>query len=156
MADKIKKNVKTEEPKQLDLGIKEPFQNKFFKLKGKVDLFILRFEVRKFLKDPLVWGILVVSLILILHQAYMVSENIDKFPTYLPIFKYYLNVADKLMIKEYAFIYPVISASVFVTSFFIISRYYNKERSLTKFLLLGILLTSLSQSIILIDIINSF
>ena len=151
-----KKVVKEEEIKQLDLGIKEPFINKFFKVKGNIDLAILRFEVRKFLKDPLVWATLTISLVLIAKQISLIYDNFHNLPLYLPIFRHFITIPRKLVEKDYILIFPVISITVLFLSFLFTSRYYNTEKFLTKFLLFGSILCTISQTIILIDLINFF
>ncbi len=149
------KEVK-EEVQQLDLGIKEPFKNKIYKLKGHLDMFLLRFEVRKFLKDPIVWASLTISIILILHQAYLVYMNIDSLPRLLPIFRYFLSIPKKLVDKEYIILFPSISILSFILVFFFTSRHYNNEKLLTKFLLFSLILCCISQTIILIDLVKFF
>jgi hypothetical protein len=151
-----KKDVKEDGTKQLDLGIKEPFINKFFKLKGEFDLAILRFEVKKFLKDPLVWASLVISSVLIAQQIYLIYTNFSSLPMYLPVMRYFLTVQRKLVEKEYIVLFPSISVAVLILSFVFTSRYYNREKILTKFLLFSLLLSTLSQTIILIDLVKSF
>ena len=46
---------------QLGLKIKEPFKNRFFKIKGKTDSLLTQLEVRKFLKDLFFWFALLVA-----------------------------------------------------------------------------------------------
>ena len=90
---KVSKKGKTEEEqyKQLDLEIEEPFKNRFYKIKKDFDDVIIKLEVVKFLKDPLVWAALMAFLILTLYQVYIISTNINSLPTSLPIFKFYIN-----------------------------------------------------------------
>jgi ABC-type multidrug transport system permease subunit len=151
-----KKKEPQEESKQLDLGIKEPFKNRFFKIKRSVDFAILRFEVRKFLKDPLVWATLVISLVLIAQQMSIILENFSTFPVYVPIFRHFLSAENKLAQKDYIFIFPLISLITLLLSMFFTSRYYNNEKKLTRLLLFSSLLSSISQSLILIDLVNLF
>lgn len=154
---KRKKEENREEiAKQLDLGIKEPFKNKVFKIKGIIDLAVLRFEVKKFLKDPLVWGVFVITIVLIVHQSYLIYNGYSNLPVYIPVFKYFISIPKKLVLKEYVFIFPIISAVAFLLSFIFTSRYYNNEKLLTKFLLFACLLCTLSQTVILIDLIKFF
>jgi hypothetical protein len=151
-----KKKEKQEKVSQLDLGIKEPFINKFFKIKGNVDFALLKFEVKRFLKDPLVWAAFVISVILIGQQIILIYKNIHNMPVYIPVFRYFISIPKKLVSKEYIFIFPSISIFSFILSFIFTSRYYNSEKSLTKFLLFGLLLCTLSQTIILIDLVKFF
>lgn len=145
-----------EESKQLNLGIKEPFKNRFFKIKRSIDFAVLRFEVRKFLKDPLVWATLVIGLVLIAQQVYLVLENLSDLPVYVPIFRYFLSAEEKLTQKDFIFIFPLISLITLLLSMLFTSRYYNNEKKLTRLLLFSSLLSSISQSLILIDLINLF
>jgi len=145
-----------EESKQLDLGIKEPFKNRLFKIKRSIDFAVLRFEVRKFLKDPLVWATLVIGLVLIAQQVYLILENLSDLPVYVPIFRYFLSAEEKLTQKDYIFIFPLISIITLLLSMLFTSRYYNNEKKLTRLLLFSSLLSSISQSLILIDLVNLF
>lgn len=149
-----KKVVKKEESKQLGLDIKEPFKNRFFKVKGNVDSKMRQMEVRRFFREPFLWLALVIGIILILHQVTLILQNIDLLPSYLPIFKFYLASQEQLAEKIYIYIYPIISASVLFLSFLFTVRYYNRERNFTKILLLSSLLCIFAQSIILIDLIS--
>lgn len=153
---KKKVNHEKEEIEQLDLGIKEPLKNKFFKIKGRIDLAILRFEVRKFLKDPLVWASLVISIILIVQQIYLISTHYSALPVYIPVYRYFISIPRKLVERDYIIIFPIISAVALIFSFGFTSRYYNSERFLTKFLLFGLILCNLSQTVILIDLVKFF
>lgn len=154
--EKGKKPEAEEKIKQLDLDIKEPFTNKFFNIKRKIDFFILKFEVKKFLKDPLLWATITISLVMILTQLLLLRENYDSLPTYLPIFKTYITLTSKLVVKEYLLVYPIISITTLLLGSMAVSNYYNREKSLTKIVLFSVLSISLSQTIILIDIIKSF
>lgn len=151
-----KKQDKKEEVKQLDLGIKEPFKNRFFKIKRSFDLAVLKFEVRKFLKDPLVWATLVISLILITQQVYLIYRDLPLLPKYLPIFRYFIAASRKLAVKDYIILFPTISIVTLLLSFSFTSRYYNSEKALTKILLFTSLLCTISQTLILIDLIRLF
>ena len=151
-----KKQDKKEEVKQLDLGIKEPIKNRFFKIKRSIDLAVLKFEVRKFLKDPLVWATLIVSLVLVTQQVYLIYTNLSFLPEYLPIFRYFITVSRKLAAKDYMILFPTISVVTLLLSFSFTSRYYNSEKALTKILLFTSLLCIISQTLILIDLIKLF
>jgi len=79
----------TEEPKQLNLDIKEPFKNKFYKAKRNFDFAVLKLEVIKFLKDPLVWSVIIWGGCLSLFQINSIITNIEKLPTLIPLFKFF-------------------------------------------------------------------
>lgn len=151
-----KKGKQEEKEKQLDLGIKEPFKNRLFKIKRFVDFAILKFEVRKFLKDPVVWATLVVTIVLITQQIYLISTNLAQLPVYVPVYRYFISIPKKLAVKDYIILFPTISVVGLLLSFLFTSRYYNSERALTKILLFTSLLCTVSQTLILIDLINLF
>jgi len=153
--EKSRKEPK-EESKQLNLGIREPFKNRFFRIKRSIDFAVLKFEVRKFLKDPLVWATLTIGLVLIAQQIYLILENLSDLPVYIPVFRYFLSAEQKLAQKDYIFVLPLISTIALLLSMFFTSRYYNNEKKLTKLLLFSSLLSTISQSLILIDLVNLF
>ena len=151
-----KKKEPQEESKQLDLGIKEPFKNRLFKIKRSIDFAVLRFEVRKFLKDPLVWATLVIGLVLIAQQMSLILENLSTLPVYIPVFRYFLSAEEKIAQKDYIFVFPMISVITLLLSMLFTSRYYNNEKKLTRLLLFSSLLSNITQSLILIDLVNLF
>ncbi len=153
----MKKAKKSEKPKeekvkQLDLGIKDPFKNKIYKIKGKTDNIILQFEVRKFFKDPFFWFVIVFSLIMIAQQIYWIMTNISQFPSLTPILNYNLSSDTRLLPKEYLYIFPSISIFSIIMSTIVTARYYNKEKMLSKLVLLCGLLASISGTIMLIHL----
>ncbi len=151
-----KKKVAEENLVQLGLDIKEPLKNKFYKIKGKIDFIILKFEVRKFLKDPFVWATVIISTVMILTQLFLIRDNYSNLPSYLPIFKTFTILTSKLVEKSYILLYPIVSTFVLLVGTIAVSNYYNREKSLVKILLFTILFNAIGQSIILIDLINSF
>lgn len=151
---KAKKSVKEDEYKQLGLEIKEPFSNKFYKIKRDFDTTVLKFEILKFLKDPILWAMLVIGAILILYQIYAIQKDFDSLPQYLPIYKYFMIVQDKLVEKKFIWIYPIISTAILIPSLILIPRNYNREKSLIKLLMIVILLCIIAQSIILIELLS--
>lgn len=154
MAKKKEKIVEQEEPKQLDLEIKEPFKNKFYKAKRKFDFAVLKLEVIKFLKDPLVWATLMISIIMIVFQIEMILRNLNNIPTYLPIFKFYTSVKKGLIESKYLYIFPGLSALILLLTMMFVSRNYNREKNLTKLLLTATLVATLLLSVTLIQLIR--
>ena len=154
MSKKRKKTTKQEETKQLDLEIKEPFKNKFYKAKRKFDFALLKLEVIKFLKDPLVWATLIISVIMILFQIQMILRYLNSTPTYLPIFKFYTALKKELIESKYLYLFPILSGLILLLSMLFISRNYNREKNLTKLLLVAALLATLLLSITLVQLIR--
>ncbi len=151
MAKKSEK-PKEEQVKQLDLGIKDPFKNKIYKIKGKTDNLLLQFEVRKFFKDPFFWFVIVLSFTMLAQQIYWVTTHFTQFPTLTPILNYNLSAGARLLQKEFLYIFPSISLFSIIVSTLITSNYYNKEKMLSKLVLLCCLLTCVSGSIMLIHL----
>lgn len=148
------KKEKKEEYKQLNLDIREPFSNKFFKIKGIFDKKILSLEVLKFLKDPLLWAVLVIGVIFTIYQLYIIQTNYQSLPTVLPILKYFITAKEQLVSKELLYIYPSISAISLLLTILLTPKYYNRERSFVKLLMSCCLLCCIAQTIILIDLIS--
>lgn len=147
-----KQEISEEKTKQLDLGIKEPFKNKVFKVKGKANVMLLQFEVRKFFKDPFYWFVGVFSVAMLLQQGLWLYNNINKFPTLTPILNYNLAPENRLVDKHFLYIFPVISLISIIVSIIITIKYYNKEKMLTTFALLCTLLACISGTIMLIHL----
>lgn len=141
---------------QLGLKIKEPFKNKFFKIKGRTDSLLIQLEVRKFLKDIFFWFVLVISLLMVAYQVYIIVVNLNSLPSLLPILRYNIAASAKLTSKIYLVIYPVISLVSLAAATFLTIRVYNREKFLTKLLLLSALLCCVSMTISLIQLINAF
>ena len=144
------KKTDIKEPKevQLDLGIKEPFKNRFYKVKDKADRAVRRLEVRKYLKDPLTWAMIIISIILILTQIYLIYSNWNNYPSLIPIFKYQIQNINKLGESIYILIFPILSLLSLLFSSIIISKYYSREKYLTKFILVASFLNTFSQTIV--------
>lgn len=154
------KKTKDKKPKekvtQLDFGIKEPFKNKYFKAKGKTEKIVRKIEVKKSLRDPLTWGVVIIGLVLIATQGYLIHLKIDNLPSLLPVFQYQIQHTSKLVDKWYVLIYPIISGVVLLLSIITTSKFYSREVYLSKLLLVVAFLSSLSSTIILVDLINRF
>lgn len=149
-----KKKTEQEEVKQLDLEIKEPFKNKFYKAKREFDTAVLQLEVRKFLKDPLVWAVLVITVILIYFQVQSILNNLGVLPTYLPILRFYLFPSKQLIETQYVYLFPFLSGFLLIISMFFISRNYNREKNLVKLLLIAVLISEIFLTTTLINLIS--
>lgn len=152
--NKKKKAEQIEEVKQLDLEIKEPFKNKFYKAKREFDTAVLQLEVKKFLKDPLVWGVLVISIILIYFQVQSILNNFEALPTYLPIFKFYSSPAKQLIETKYIYLFPGLSGLLLLVSMVFISRNYNREKNLVRLLLVATIIFVIFLTIVLINLVS--
>lgn len=147
-----KQKTPKQEEKQLDLGIKDPFKNKIYKIKGKTDAMVLQFEVKKFLKDSFFWFVIVSNTILLIQQGLWLYNNIERFPSLTPILNYNLSAENRVTEKYFLYMFPIISLLSIIIGIIVTMKYYNKEKMLTKFILLCTLLASVSGSIILIQL----
>lgn len=151
-----KEKAPEEKVKQLDLGIKEPFKNKILKVKSKTDVMLLQLEVKKFLKDAFFWFVIVFDFVMTLQQGWIIYTMYNRLPSLVPIFNYYLVSLDSLANKNFIFIFPGISIISLLTGIIITTKYYNREKMLTKFILLCSLLTCIAETIILIHLTGKY
>lgn len=149
---KKQKAPKPKEEKQLDLGMKDPFKNKILKIKGKTDVMLLQFEVKKFFKDSFFWFVIVSNTVLLLQQGFWLHNNIEKFPSLTPVLNYNLSSNDRITNKNFLYIFPIITLLSLIIGIIVTVKYYNKEKMLIKFILLCTLLATISASITLIHL----
>jgi hypothetical protein len=149
---KKQKAPQTKEEKQLDLGIKDPFKNKILKIKGKTDVMLLQFEVKKFFKDSFFWFVIVSDTVMLLQQGLWLHNNIEKFPSLTPILNYNLASENRITSRDFLYIFPIVTLLSLIIGVVVTTKYYNKEKMLTKFILLCTLLAAVSASIILIHL----
>ncbi len=154
---KKKKGVTEQEEqyKQLGLEIEEPFKNKFYKVKRDFDDVVIKLEVVKFLKDPLVWATLMIALVSILFQTHTISTKIATLPKYLPIFRFYMKPENILAPTETIYVFPILSTLISVISILFVSRNYSREKHLTKLLLTSIIMAIISLTIILVTLVKA-
>ncbi len=148
--------VPEEKVKQLDLGIKEPFKNKFFKIKNKTDIALLQIEVKKFLRDPFFWFATIFSAGMLLQQCYIIYNTYNIIPKSLPVLTYNLATNGMLADKHFILIYPIITLFCFLLGIIITSKYYNREKVLSKFILLCTLLTAVASTILLVYLTQNY
>jgi len=149
---KKQKTPKPKEEKQLDLGMKDPFKNKILKIKGKTDVMLLQFEVKKFFKDSFFWFVIVSDMIMLVQQGFWLHNNIEKFPSLTPILNYNLSSENRITNRDFLYIFPIITLLSLIIGIIVTAKYYNKEKMLIKFILLCTVLASVSASIMLIHL----
>lgn len=150
-----RKSVKEKKEKQLDFGLKNPPQNIYYKYKDQYELWLSKLETYKFMKDLLMWFVVVISLSLIVTQIYTI-QSIDVLPTKIPVFNYFFTLTFRLANTYWIYIYPALSSIVLITGLLFTNKYYHTERELSRTLLVSILLVTLSLSIILLKIVYTF
>ena len=145
-----------EKTKQLDLGMKEPFKNKLFKLKGKTDKALLQIEVKKFFKDAFFWFVITFTTAMLLQQGYVIYTSYNRIPTLLPILTYNLDTDKTLTDRNYIFIFPAITLFCYIIAMIVTTKFYNREKMLSKFILLCTLLTGVASTILLVYLIQNY
>ena len=150
----MKKNVPKKEV-QLDFGLKNPPQNIYFKYKDQYELWLSKLETRRFLKDVLMWFVLILSISLITTQVYTIQTT-NNIPTIVPIFNYYFTLAKRLSASEWIYLYPSIGIFTLIFGLYFSNRYYHKERDLSKLLLISILLTNVSLCVVFFKLVFTF
>ena len=151
-----KQKAPQQEEKQLDLGMKDPFKNKVLKIKGKTDVMLLQIEVKKFLKDAFFWFVIVSNTGMLIQQGLWLYNNIQRFPSLAPVLNYNLMPDDRVTDKNFLFAFPLITLIGIIISIIVTTKYYNKEKMLTKFILLCTFLASISGSIVLIHLTQNY
>ena len=127
----------TPEKDQYDLDLKEPFSNKFWALRGKLNTKLQYLEIRRFTKSTFAWALIILSITLIATQAAYLFQYLDNFPPEIPIFLNYLDPTKRLGSSQILYALPVMSAVVLLISSLIGYRMYNLRRHLTYLLLIS-------------------
>lgn len=126
--------------KQLDLGLKSPFSNKVFEVKGKIGKAFAYLEVMKFMKDPVNWFFITLALFLIFMQSYFIFKTQGLLPNQLPLFPYFTNLEKKLSDSFFIYSLPIVSLLISFAGIKISYNYFHKERVMSGLLLLSTLL----------------
>lgn len=140
---------------QLDFGLKNPPQNIYYKYKDQYELWLSKLETRRFLKDILMWFVLVLSITLVTTQIYTIQTT-ENIPTIVPIFNYYFTLAKRLSASEWIYLYPGAGIVTLIIGLYFSNLYYHKERDLSKLLLISILLTNVSLCVVFFKLVFTF
>jgi len=151
----MKKKKEEKKEKQLDFGLKNPPQNIYYKYKDQYELWLARLETHKFMKDILVWFVLICSSSLIFTQVYTI-QTLERLPSKIPVFSYYFTLTMRLADSYWIYTYPAISLTVLLIGMYLANKYFHKERDLAKTLLITILLANISLSVIFMKLVYTF
>jgi len=146
---------KEKKEKQLEFGLKGTPKNIYYKYKKQYELWLAGLETKKFIKDPLTWLTIILSISLVGTQIYMI-ESKDKIPQKVPIFNYFLNPTKKLVHDEYLYLLPLLSILILLVTIILSNRYYHKERDLSKIIIIVALLVNTSLCLTFIKLFLSF
>lgn len=151
----MKKKEKEKKEKQLDFGLKNPPQNIYYKYKDQYEIWLSGLETHRFMKDLLMWFVLIMSVSLISTQIYTIL-NLEILPSKIPVLNYFFSLHLRLVDSFWIYFFPSLSILVLFFGFLFANKYYHRERELSKLLLVAILLSTLSLSVIFFKLVYSF
>lgn len=146
---------KEKKEKQLNFGLRNTPKNIYFKYKEQYDIWLAGLETKKFIKDPLTWLTIVISISLIVTQVYMI-ETKDRIPSKIPVFNYFLSPIEKLVQNEYVYLFPLLSITILLVTIFLSNKYYHKERDLSQIIIVTTLLVNISICLIFLKLFLTF
>ena len=149
----MRKKPKSKKERQLNLGLKESPKNFFLKIKLKISKFLIRFEIKEFLKSPLTWFVVIFSLSFIATQIYILINNIDTYPKQLPVWQNQTSSSERLANKEYLYVFPSMSAMVILLGVVFSNIFFHREKFLSKILLISVLLSIIGLTIAFLKLI---
>lgn len=144
---------KKDEVKQLKLKLSYSPFTWYFNLRERIKKSFLLFEMNKFSNDISPW--LQISYIssIFLVLCYYIFFKYYLLPSYIPIFKIYTKLSDRLLGKDLLFL--ILGVEILMNIIIIRFAYllYDKDRAFTTILLL---INTVINTFILIFILNSF
>lgn len=146
---------KKKKEKQLQFGLKNTPQNVYYKYKKQYELWLAGLETKKYIKDPLTWLSIILSLSLIATQIYLI-ETKGKIPNKVAVLGYFLNPSERLMSSEYIYLFPLICIVILILTIALSNKYYHKERDLSKVIIVVTLLANLSICLIFLKLLIIF
>jgi hypothetical protein len=149
----MKKDEKQKE-KQLNFGLKNNPTNIYYKYKDQYELWLAGLETKRFLKDPLLWFCLLISLSFLFTQGYTLLKT--EMPSKIPILNYYVNHKERLLSTNSMYLFPLLGIIILILGTILSKTYYHKERELSKILMIVILLTNLSLCLIFLRLFLTF
>lgn len=144
----MKKAIKKEENKQMELGLRSPIANIYFNLKRKVQGWLLYFDAASYFRDPINWLYIILSLSLLTIQLYFIITTYEVLPSQLPLFTYFTQPDKKLVNEVYIWLLPALTVIMVIVASQYSYKYFHKERLLTRVLLLILLLSTILISIL--------
>jgi hypothetical protein len=137
----MSKKEKPKKEKQLDLGLKQSPKNFLYKIKRGLDAFLVKFEIKRFLRSPFTWFTIIISLSLIFFLFYILIQEISIYPKELPVWQNQTSLYKRLADKDSLYFFPVASSIVLLSGILFANFFYHKEKFLSKILLLTVLLS---------------
>jgi len=135
------KKEKPKKEKQLDLGLKQSPKNLLYKFRKSFSNFLVRFEIKEYLRNPFTWFVIILSLSFIATQIYILVNELPSYPQELPLWQNQTSLGKRLANKNLLYSIPIICGSVLILGGILSNVFYHKEKFLSKMLLLSVLLS---------------
>ena len=88
---------------------------------------------------------------MIAFQVNLIFKNINSIPKYVPLFRFYIAPKNMLVESKYIYIVPILTGVIVLISMIFVSKNYNREKHLTKILLVSTIIAILFLSFTLVQ-----
>ena len=142
---------KNEEDKQFELGLKEPWTNKFWKQRQNASKRFQRFENYRFIKQSAIWFLITLVILMnaLIFDYYRYIESI--LPNRVPFLNNYIQLSPRLINMEQLFFLPVASIAVTVLLVIIAIRIFNRS---PYYSFLALMILSVALTGVLLNLVN--
>ena len=140
------------EIEQLNMGLQEPFFNRFKNFKYKFELFFVKLRTNSLFTAPFLWITSVLTASFILVQYHYYTSFIDKLPKEIPLFSIAKISELKLVNKEYMLIIFILSVILAIISLFISLKIFYRSKFMSIFIMTNLVLAMLLITISYIKI----
>lgn len=142
----MKKNDSVEKVEQLDLGFKEPLQNKFWGFKSSLAKRLRFVETIRYIRSPAVLILIGISISLNYLLFDYISTGISELPKQVPFLLNYINLDMRLVNREDLELVWIVSGILTFVSIFTTAKIYNRKQYMSYFILI-VLTFSLSTTL---------
>lgn len=152
----MKKEKKQEEVKQYELGLKEPFTNRFWKLRNSINERFLRFEKFRFLRNTPFWMLL--SLIILLNVLVIdyFIELTRVAPDMVPLLNNFIRLEPRLVEREMLYFLPLFLGSFSIYLLITAIYIFNRKPYFSMLVLITSFLTLLTALINIVSLTNQY
>ena len=131
-----KTKEKKQEEKQLEMGLKEPFFNRFYKIKAKWEKLFAILETKRFFKSSSNWMMILILIVLNLLLFNYFNYSTELLPAEIPLMQHTMDLAKRLVdINSIKYI-PHVTSGLTVVGILISNKLYNKKEYLSNLILL--------------------
>ncbi len=128
---------------QLEMGLQEPFSNRFKNFKYKVEIFFVKMRTNSLLTSPFLWINFVATISLLLVQSYYYTNFFDKLPKEIPLFTIAKTSELRLVEKDFLLLILIFSIFLTIVSVFLTLKTFYRSKFVSIFIMTNLLLTVL-------------